>query len=157
MIKGSKTLGLLALALCIWLSTVPAHAQSITEKNDKSSSAIRPLLQNIEVQEPAAQTSLVKKTGSSTPVISNSAPALSAVRTSYPILAETLIPGYSGVLVETLDGDVVVESGSDTAFNPASNVKIATAYAVLKTFGPSYRFPTSVWTDGSYEESTGTI
>ncbi|MEO8648781.1 MAG: D-alanyl-D-alanine carboxypeptidase [Acidobacteriota bacterium] len=157
MIKGSKISGLLALALCFWLSTAPAHAQSITEKNDKSSSVVRPLLQNIEIQEPAAQTPLVRKTGSSTPVISNSAPALSTARSSYPILAETVIPGYSGVLVETLDGGVVVESGSDTAFNPASNVKIATAYAVLKTFGPSYRFPTSVWTDGSYEESTGTI
>ena len=27
----------------------------------------------------------------------------------------------------------------------------------MKTFGPNYRFPTSVWTDGSFEESTGVI
>jgi D-alanyl-D-alanine carboxypeptidase/D-alanyl-D-alanine-endopeptidase (penicillin-binding protein 4) len=27
----------------------------------------------------------------------------------------------------------------------------------LKTFGPDYRFPTNVWTDGSFEEATGTI
>ena len=73
------------------------------------------------------------------------------------MLAEAAIPGNSGVLVESLEGNIVVESGSTTTFNPASNVKIATAFAVLKTFGPDYRFPTNVWTDGSYEESTGTI
>ena len=61
------------------------------------------------------------------------------------------------MLVETLDGTVVVDSASDVPFNPASNVKIATTYAVLKTLGPNYRFQTSVWTDGSYEETTGTI
>jgi D-alanyl-D-alanine carboxypeptidase/D-alanyl-D-alanine-endopeptidase (penicillin-binding protein 4) len=61
------------------------------------------------------------------------------------------------VLVETLDGNVVVESLSNFTFNPASNVKIATSYAVLKTFGPEYRFPTSVWTDGSYDQATQTI
>jgi len=46
---------------------------------------------------------------------------------------------------------------SNFTFNPASNVKIATSYAVLKTFGPDYRFPTSVWTDGSYDQATQTI
>lgn len=79
------------------------------------------------------------------------------VRSSFPILAETAIPGHSGVLVETLDGKTVVDSFSNFAFNPASNVKIATSYAVLKTFGPDYRFPTSVWTDGSYDQATQTI
>jgi D-alanyl-D-alanine carboxypeptidase/D-alanyl-D-alanine-endopeptidase (penicillin-binding protein 4) len=56
-----------------------------------------------------------------------------------------------------MDGTNVVEIGSDLTFNPASNVKIATAYAVLKTFGPEYRFPTSVWTDGKLDTSTGTL
>ena len=44
-------------------------------------------------------------------------------------------------------------AGRTSHYNPASNVKIATAYAVLKTFGPDYRFPTNVWTDGSYDRS----
>ncbi len=118
----------------------------------------QPLLQDIKVYRENAPapsaTPLVKKTGSTTP--SASAPVRS-VKTSIPVLAEAAIPGYSGVLVESLDGGVVVESSSNAAFNPASNVKIATAFAVLKTFGPDYRFPTSVWTDGSYEEATGTI
>ena len=119
----------------------------------------QPLLQDIKVHKEtsgpnAASTPLVKKTGS----VSTTAPVNTvAVKTSIPVLAEAAIPGYSGILVESLDGNVVVESGSNYAFNPASNVKIATAYAVLKTFGPDYRFRTSVWTDGSYEQSTGTI
>ena len=119
----------------------------------------QPLLQDIRVQKNqsvpgASSTPLVKKTGSVT-----AAAPLNTVRvnTSIPVLAEAAIPGYSGVLVETLEGNIVVESGSAATYNPASNVKIATAYAVLKTFGPDYRFPTNVWTDGSFEESTGTI
>lgn len=118
----------------------------------------QPFLQDIQVaKDPAsAQTGpLVKKTGSVAPA--TYAPSASAVKTSIPVLAEAAIPGYSGVLVESLNGEVVVESASNTPFNPASNVKLATAFAVLKTFGPEYRFPTNVWTDGSYEESTGTI
>lgn len=117
----------------------------------------QPLMQDIKVfrdnPQPAA-TPLVKKTGIVSPVAT--AP-VSSIKTSIPVLAEAAIPGYSGVLVESLDGDIVVESASNAAFNPASNVKVATAFAVLRTFGPEYRFPTNIWTDGSYEEATGTI
>ena len=110
----------------------------------------KPLLQDIPIYTGPESSPYVQKTGSSTPFVG-------AIKTSFPILAETAIPGYSGVLVETLDGDPVVESLSNATFNPASNVKIATSYAVLKTFGPDYRFPTSVWTDGSYDQATQTI
>ncbi len=85
---------------------------------------------------------LVTKTGSSLPVNSG------GIRTLFPALAEVQIPGYSGVLIESVDGNVVVESNSNFTFNPASNVKIATAFAVLKTFGPEFRFMTNVYTDG---------
>jgi len=117
----------------------------------------QPFLQDITVpRDPVQQMTnpLVKRTSSVTQL--NSSPA-TAVRSANTILAETPIPGYSGVLVEDLNGEVIVESASNIPFNPASNVKLATAFAVLKTFGPEYRFPTSVWTDGSYEEATGTI
>ena len=119
----------------------------------------KPLFQDIKVYDgPAASaTPFVKKTGSASPSVGGTESPISLVRSSFPILAETTIPGHSGVLVETLDGNVVVESLSNFTFNPASNVKIATTYAVLKTFGPDYRFPTSVWTDGSYEQATQTI
>ena len=117
----------------------------------QTSAPAKPFLQDIQVhKEPSVSaTPLVKKTGSTS--------AVGAIKSSFPILADTQIPGHSGVLVETLDGNVVVESMSNFTFNPASNVKIATSYAVLKTFGPDYRFPTSVWTDGSYDQATQTI
>lgn len=121
-----------------------------------------PLLQDIVVRKgPSAEpTPLVKKTGSSSARIDDvDAATLSArrIKTSIPVLADATIPGYSGILVETLDGKVVVESGSDIPLNPASNVKIATAYAVLKTFGPDYRFATNVWTDGTIDRATATL
>ncbi|MFN3330003.1 MAG: D-alanyl-D-alanine carboxypeptidase, partial [Pyrinomonadaceae bacterium] len=39
----------------------------------------------------------------------------------------------------------------DLTFNPASNVKVATAYAILKSHGPDYRFQTAVYTDGTID------
>lgn len=117
-----------------------------------------PLLQDIKVYSgndspnPSA-TPLVKKTASVTPgaVITN------PVRTLFPALADVEIPGYSGVLVESMEGNVVLESNANFVFNPASNVKIATAYAVLKTFGPEFRFMTNVYTDGVIDRATGTL
>ncbi len=125
----------------------------------QSPAPAKPLFQDIQVyNEPAAtSTPYLKRTGSSEPSTGDPLSLVNRVKSSFPILADTQIPGYSGVLVETIDGNVVVESMSNVAFNPASNVKIATSYAVLKTFGPEYRFPTSVWTDGSYEQATQTV
>lgn len=117
-----------------------------------------PLLQDIQVKKETygpvvSATPYVQKTGSAIPV---PLPA-SSIRTAFPVLAGVQIPGYSGVLVEELDGGVVVESNATLAFNPASNVKIATAYAVLKTFGPEFRFITNVYTDGTIDRATGTL
>src|SRR5688572_27202205 len=121
-------------------------------------SAPPPLLQDIKIHQGNApsSTQFIKKTGSATAVTPGSA-SPNLIKSSFPVLADTAIPGHSGVLVETLEGNVVVDSLSNFTFNPASNIKIATSYAVLKTFGPDYRFPTSVWTDGSYEQTTQTI
>ncbi|MFN0138811.1 MAG: D-alanyl-D-alanine carboxypeptidase [Pyrinomonadaceae bacterium] len=120
-----------------------------------------PLMQDIAVQRPASAmpsaTPKVQKTGSSTPAILTSAPPTNAVRTLFPVLADVPIPGYSGVLIESMDGNVVVETNAASTFNPASNVKIATAYAVLKSFGPEFRFLTNVYTDGTVDRSTGTL
>lgn len=121
-----------------------------------------PLLQDIQVKNEnysASQsnqviptpTPLVSKTGSSTAV------PMGGMRTLFPALAEVQPPGYSGILVESLDGNVVVESNSNFTFNPASNVKIATTYAVLKTFGPEFRFMTNIYTDGAIDRNTGTL
>lgn len=118
-----------------------------------------PLLQDIKVAKDGDQRSgsggpsLVQKTGSTMPA---PAPA-NPVRTLFPALADVDIPGYSGVLVESLDGKVVIEANAAESFNPASNVKIATAYAVLKTFGPDFRFLSNIYTDGTIDRSTGTL
>lgn len=114
----------------------------------------KPLLQPIvvvgEEKSPLpSSTPLIKKTGSSE--------ATTSADTVNVGLDAVEIPGYSGVLIETLDGKVVKESYSNYAFNPASNVKVATSYAVLKTFGPDYRFPTSVWTDGQIDRFNGVL
>ena len=124
---------------------------------DAYSQAPAPLLQPITVySEPkASPTPFLLKTGSTNAIGDPSVP--STIKTSIPVLAEMPIPGYSGVLVESLAGNTVIESQANVPFNPASNVKIATSYAVLKTFGPGYRFPTNVWTDGNFDAGTGTL
>jgi D-alanyl-D-alanine carboxypeptidase/D-alanyl-D-alanine-endopeptidase (penicillin-binding protein 4) len=116
----------------------------------------KPLFQDIQVAQPNGNskptptgTPLVTKTSSSVPLV--------ARKTSIPALMDVDIPGYTGILVESAEGNIVLESNANAAFNPASNVKIATAFAVLKTFGPDYRFPTSVWTDGQIDRATGTL
>jgi len=128
------------------------------------SAQTQPFLQDIQVKRdtplpsatPYTSSPYIKKT-SSVDVVMPAAISHSPIVTTIPVLENFSIPGYTGVLVETLDGEKVVESGSNLTYNPASNVKVATTYAVIKTFGPDYRFATSVWTDGSWEASTGTI
>ena len=138
--------------LAVWVcSSVVVFGQDTIA----ASSTPTPLLQQINIQTVTVST----PTPSATPGVRTigSSTAISTIKSSFPILRDVAIPGYSGVLVETLDGKIVMESLSALNYNPASNVKIATSYAVLKTFGPDYRFPTSVWTDGSFDPSTGTL
>jgi len=116
--------------------------------NPTASPTPKPFLQDIQVQQ--NQTSPLP---SSTPLITKTA----SVSPAYPVIDNVTIPGYSGIVVETLDGKSVVDSYSNYAFNPASNVKIATSYAVLKTFGPDFRFQTTVWTDGQIDQTTRTL
>ncbi|HWS53271.1 MAG TPA: D-alanyl-D-alanine carboxypeptidase [Pyrinomonadaceae bacterium] len=98
------------------------------------------------------------------------APPQPVVRpTSVPPLAEQTLedllpladerPAFShqGVLVENLDGRVVREQSADQGFNPASAIKLATALAALRTFGPRHRFATTLWITGSFDKATGTV
>ncbi len=73
-----------------------------------------------------------------------------------PLYDIPIIP-TAGILVEKAAGQTVMDNSSNFAFNPASNVKLITAYAVLKTFGPNYRYPTNVWTDGTVDVATGNL
>lgn len=61
------------------------------------------------------------------------------------------------VLVESESGSVISEQMSDVAFNPASVVKLITAYAALKTFSPTHRFATNVFLEGELDEETGIL
>ncbi|HEX2272216.1 MAG TPA: D-alanyl-D-alanine carboxypeptidase [Pyrinomonadaceae bacterium] len=72
---------------------------------------------------------------------------------------ETLRPlyGLQGVLIETLDGKVVSTQAENEQFNPASNVKLATALVALRTLGPAHRFATGVWADGTIDKATGKL
>ncbi len=148
----NKALWLIAVSL-LWIgSTTSVFGQPAYTRPTNPNPTPKPLAQQSTTPQ-TSSTPLVQRTGSSMPVAAMPV----ARKTSFPALANIDIPGYTGILVEDLNGNVVLESSSTYAFNPASNVKIATAYAVLKTFGPEYRFPTNVWTDGQLDPTTGTL
>lgn len=69
---------------------------------------------------------------------------------------ERLLRESQGYLVEELDGQIIDEQNPDIAFNPASAVKILTAYVTLKQFGPDFKFETKVLLDGATEGSSFT-
>lgn len=150
-----------AFTLLFSWTTTNSFGQPVYSKPTSPAPTPKPLLQDIKIYQENSNKSvdpLIKRTGS---VASSTAPANVAaprsMNSAYPALADVAVPGYTGILVETMDGKPVIESYSNMTFNPASNVKVATAFAVLKTFGPEFRFQTQVWTDGAYEQSTGTI
>ncbi len=70
-----------------------------------------------------------------------------------------LVPvyGLQGVLIETIDGTIVSAQAADQGFNPASSIKLATAFVALRTFGPNHRFATGFWTDGSFDKENGKL
>ena len=65
--------------------------------------------------------------------------------------------GVQGVLIETLNGTVVSSQAENDQFNPASNMKLATALVALRTLGPEHRFATGAWTDGTLDKTTGAL
>src|SRR5690349_4342719 len=134
-----------------WLLVALAFVVSGVSAQDRP-----PLLQNISVGQPSP-TPLVLKTGSTNPSAAAPVVVRNPVRTMFPALESIEIPGDSGVLIEDMSGKTVIESHADVPYNPASNVKIATAYAVLKTFGPEFRFATNIYTDGTIDPTTGTL
>jgi serine-type D-Ala-D-Ala carboxypeptidase/endopeptidase (penicillin-binding protein 4) len=91
------------------------------------------------------------------PDVNLPAPAASDAGTSAQPAYLTQIHGSQGVLAETLDGSTVAAQAVDEKFNPASSIKLATALAALKDFGPEHRFLTSVWASGKIDQATGTL
>src|SRR5438128_541009 len=86
-------------------------------------------------------------------------PAATLTNTGMIVLSESLtaVHGYQGMLAETADGAIIASQSVDEKFNPASSVKLATAFAALKSFGPDHRFVTSVWASGKVDAATGTL
>ncbi len=77
-------------------------------------------------------------------------------------LNQLAIRGYrletQGLLIESMDGSkVFAELNSNTAFNPASVIKLATSFAALSKFGPEHQFETAVYADGSLDKKTRTL
>ncbi len=148
---NKKAFGLSIAIFWIGLAALAVNAQVYTKPTSPTPSP-SPFFQQIIIQPTSKPTPTptpgIAKTGSATPTNAD---------IINPGLSEMTIPGYSGVLIEDLNGKVIKDSYSNYAFNPASNVKTATAYAVIKTFGPEYRFPTNVYTDGTIDQSTGVL
>jgi D-alanyl-D-alanine carboxypeptidase/D-alanyl-D-alanine-endopeptidase (penicillin-binding protein 4) len=61
------------------------------------------------------------------------------------ILANPGLAGADpGLVVKTLDGEIVYQHSSDRRRQPASNAKLATSAAALEVLGPDHRFATTV-------------
>ena len=58
-----------------------------------------------------------------------------------------------GIKIYSLDrGEAIIELRAKKLFIPASNLKILTTAVALETLGPNYRFPTSLFTDGTLKD-----
>ncbi len=63
-----------------------------------------------------------------------------------------------GVYIETLEGgEPVAMLNEDTAFNPASVIKLATTLAALNKLGPNHRFHTDILANGEINEKAGEL
>ncbi|HZI19928.1 MAG TPA: D-alanyl-D-alanine carboxypeptidase [Pyrinomonadaceae bacterium] len=63
-------------------------------------------------------------------------------------------PTTHGVLVESLrPGRVVAAHNADTAFNPASLIKLATTLVALRKLGPDYRFKVHAYAAGDVDKA----
>lgn len=62
-----------------------------------------------------------------------------------------------GILIQSPDGKVITDKHSDKSFNPASAIKLLTAYGALKEFGPAHQFTTELYMDGALDEKSGVL
>ena len=151
-----------ALALLFLFATVAgASAQDVyTRPTASPQPASSPLVKQTVKQSPAlvTQPSLPRSsqpTGT-LPLPNSSVPGTISPDIYSPSL-EPVVGGMRGLLVENQNGNLVMESSADMTFNAASNVKLATALAVLNTYKASYRFKTQIYTDGTIDTNTGTL
>jgi serine-type D-Ala-D-Ala carboxypeptidase/endopeptidase (penicillin-binding protein 4) len=63
-------------------------------------------------------------------------------------------PARHGVFIQSADGRLTLaEHNADTAFNPASLIKLATSLVALRRLGKDFRFETRVWVEGEPDKS----
>ena len=90
-----------------------------------------------------------------------------AADTPEPLALEALLSGLDsdrlfkqakvGLCVVNLrTGDMVFERNSEDGLNPASTMKVVTSATALKYLGPSYKYHTTIYTDGGVP-STGVV
>lgn len=126
--------------LCLLLCAIAPR--SITAQQTNPSQTPAPLTRPTVLSRPAPPSNSVQP-----------APSADTARPVHP----PPVVGMRGALVQTLDGRTLLEQSADQGFNPASAVKLATALAALRTFGPQHRFETGVWTNGKFDRATGII
>ena len=90
-----------------------------------------PLMQRIEVQRTPTPSPGIDKTASSRPL--GKAILKNGRRTAIPAFAELNIPGYSGLLVESLDGKVIFDQSFEPSFT-VSNNDFSTEYEQWSTY-----------------------
>ncbi|HEX5065287.1 MAG TPA: D-alanyl-D-alanine carboxypeptidase/D-alanyl-D-alanine-endopeptidase [Myxococcota bacterium] len=81
------------------------------------------------------------------PILALDADAALRERLDAALAAKALRGARVSVRVETESGRLLYERGGDVALTPASNQKILTALAALRTFGPAHQFRTEVLAD----------
>src|SRR2546423_5539149 len=142
------------LMFAAWPNNLLGQQQTTTTEPAQPPSLVRPtVLTRPLTPASSAPATIAPPTANSAPAPVQPAPMPDIARPPIP----TTITGLQGVLVETLDGRVVAEQAADQAFNPASAVKLATSLVALHNFGVHHRFITAIWTDGTFDASTGTI
>lgn len=86
-----------------------------------------------------------------------SSPALPAQAAALPGLAaaaHSILGAGQGVYVESADGTVLLAQAASRAVHPASVSKIPTTLALLRKFGPDYRFTTTFAARGDILDGT---
>ena len=153
--QESSRSSLFTLGLMVWLTLYGAMTGLAQQPQQQPQTTPKPpvtLTRPTSISRPLPSSTTTTTTTGTQPAPSV-APASEVAAPTY----QPPIGGMRGVLVETLDGQTLMSESADQGFNPASAVKLATALTALHTFGVDHRFTTGVWTDGTLDQTTGTL
>lgn len=151
--EKARFVWLVALLASIVLST-----SALAQNTSSTQTVTRPTVSTPDgLKTDEFSTPLVRPTSTVKPVTPKGT-TLDIPKTDITIPQEPSVGGKLGLLVESKDGATKIRDiASSEAFNPASNVKILTALAAINNFGISYRYTTAVWTNGTFDQKTGTL